>query len=106
MKAKIKKKDKVMIIAGKDKGKTGEVNRVLLTKNKVVIAGLNVVKKATKPSKKNTAGGIIEISKPVDISNIALVCPACGKPTRVGILVTKAGQKERICKACQKAIKE
>ena len=106
MKVKIKKNDKVMITAGKDKGKTGDVGRVLAKENMVIVNGLNVVKKATKPSKKNAAGGIIEISKPINISKVALVCPSCGKPSRVGLTITKSGQKERICKSCKVVVKE
>ena len=106
MKAKIIKKDKVMIITGKDKGKTGDVTRVLKKEKKVMVNGLNIVKKAVKPNKKNTQGGIIEMVKPIEISNVILVCPACGKPTRVGISINKNGTKNRVCKACNVAVKE
>ncbi len=103
---KILKNDKVYITTGKDKGKTGEVSKVITRDNKVIIAGLNLVKKAVKPSKKNAAGGIIEIAKPVAISNVALVCPKCGKPARVGIMIAKDGKKARVCKKCQAIVKE
>lgn len=106
MKARIRKNDKVMVIVGKDKGKTGDVNRILSKEGLVVVSGINVVKKATKPSKKNPGGGIIEISKPIQISNVAFICPSCGKPSRIGISITKSGQKERICKSCKVAVKE
>ena len=106
MKAKIVKKDKVMVITGKDKGKTGEITRVLSKEKKVMVNGLNIVKKAVKPNKKNTQGGIIEVVKPIEISNVVLVCPACGKPTRVGILINKNGTKNRVCKTCKVAVKE
>jgi large subunit ribosomal protein L24 len=102
---KIKKKDKVLVIAGKDAGKKAEVLHVFPNDNTVTVAGVNVVKKAVKPTKK-TAGGIIEVEKPVSVSNVALVCPSCGKAARVGFQITKSGEKERICKACKAVVKE
>ena len=103
---KILKNDKVYITSGKDKGKTGEVSKVLVRDNKVIVAGLNLVKKAVKPNKQNAAGGIIEIAKPLSLSNVALVCPKCGKPTRIGISIAKDGKKARVCKKCQAIVKE
>lgn len=103
---KIKKNDKVYITSGKDKGKTGEVSKVLTSSNKVIVTGINLVKKAVKPSKKQAAGGIIEIAKPLPVSNVALVCPKCGKPTRIGISIAKDGKKARLCKKCQAIVKE
>jgi large subunit ribosomal protein L24 len=103
---KIQKKDKVLVISGKDKGKTAEVIRVIPKASSIVVAGVNVVKKAVKPSKKNPSGGIVEIEKPIDTSNVAFVCPSCGKPARVGLNVTKKGQKERVCKKCKQTVKE
>lgn len=102
---KIKKKDKVLIIAGKDAGKKAEVLHVFPKDNTVTVAGVNIVKKAVKPTKK-TAGGIIEVEKPVKVSNVAFICPSCNKPVRVGYQVTKSGDKERICKACKAVVKE
>jgi large subunit ribosomal protein L24 len=102
---KILKSDKVIITSGKDRGKTGEVTRVLGKTNQVVVAGLNIVKKAVKPSKKS-AGGILEISKPLNASNVAVVCPKCGKPARIGYQIAKDGKKTRICKKCQAVVKE
>ncbi len=103
---KILKNDKVYITAGKDSGKTGEVTRVILKSNQVVVAGINIVKKAVKPSKKNAQGGIIEITKPVNASNVAVVCPKCGKPSRLGYSVAKDGKKTRVCKKCKAVVKE
>jgi large subunit ribosomal protein L24 len=103
---KILKNDKVYITAGKDRGKTGEVTRVLPGASKVVVAGINIVKKAVKPSKKNAQGGIMEITKPVDVSNVAVVCPKCGKPARIGYSVAKDGKKARVCKKCAATVKE
>lgn len=103
---KIKKKDKVLVICGKDRGKTGEITRVLPKENKIAIAGVNIVKKATKASKKNPGGGIIEFEKPISASNVSFLCPSCNKPARVGYQITKSGQKERFCKACKAVVKE
>jgi large subunit ribosomal protein L24 len=103
---KLVKKDRVKVIAGKDKGKTGEITKVLMSEGKVVVHGVNVYKKATKPTKRNPQGGIIEVTKPVDISNVALICPSCGKPTRIGYQMTKKGVKDRVCKACKGVVKE
>jgi large subunit ribosomal protein L24 len=103
---KILKNDKVYIISGKDRGKSGEVTRVLQKAGSVVVNGINIAKKAVKPSKKNTAGGIIEITRPVPVNNVALICPACGKPARVGYSIAKDGKKTRICKKCAVAVKE
>ena len=103
---KIVAKDKVYVIKVKDAGKTGEVAKVLTKTNKVVIAGINTVKKAVKASQKNPTGGIVEIAKPIQVSNIALVCPKCGKPTRIGYSIAKDGKKVRICKKCSGVVKE
>ena len=103
---KIFKNDKVYIIAGKDKGKSGEVSRSLPKTSQVIVAGLNISKKAVKPSKKNAAGGIVEIAKPLPISNVALICAKCGKPTRIAIEIAKDGKKSRVCKKCQAVVKE
>lgn len=102
---KIKKNDKVLIIAGKDAGKKAAVLQVFPRLNKVMVAGVNVVKKAVKPTKKS-AGGIIEVEKPIDASNVALLCPSCGKASRIGYEIAKNGEKSRICKACKAAVKE
>jgi len=103
---KILKNDKVYIISGKDRGKSGEVTRVIGKENSVVVAGVNIAKKAVKPSKKNAQGGIVEITRPLPVSNVALVCPSCGKPARIGYTVAKDGKKVRICKRCKAAVKE
>jgi large subunit ribosomal protein L24 len=103
---KITKNDKVYIIKGKDHGKSGEVIRVLHKSAQVVVAGVNIAKKAVKPSKKNAQGGIIEITRPLPVSNVALICSSCGKPSRVGYSVAKDGKKTRICKKCLVAVKE
>lgn len=95
---KLKRDDQVKIVSGRDKGKTGRVLRVDRAKGKVIIQGLNMVKKAVKPKKQDEKGGIIDIEAPMDISNVQVMCKKCG-PSRIGIKEEK-GKKERICKKC------
>jgi len=97
MAAKIKTKDKVVVLSGKDKGKTGEVVKVLPKEERVVVAGVNVVKKHTRPSARSQ-GGIVEIEAPIHVSNVAHVDPKDGKPTRVGFKVLEDGRKVRVAK--------
>ena len=97
---KIKKDDNIMVICGKDKGKTGVVEKVVGKENKVVVTGINISKHHLKPSRKNPHGGILNMNTPIDISNVMIVCPHCSRPTKVGYKVT-AKSKERICRKCQ-----
>ncbi len=83
-KIKIKKGDQVIVLAGGDKGKTGEVVRVIPSKNRAVVQSLNMIKKHTKPSATSPQGGIVEMEAPIHISNLALVDPETGKATKVG----------------------
>lgn len=101
----IKKGDTVKITKGKDKGKTGKVEKVLPKKNKVLVAGLNVYKKHLKAKGEGKPGGIIDFSKPLPVANIALVCSYCRKETRIGYQFDKQGNKERICRKCRQIIK-
>ncbi len=106
-KSKIKKGDQVRVVSGKETGKTGKVIRVDREHRKVFVERLNMMKKHTKPHpKKNPQGGIIEREAPIDISNVMLVCPACGEPTRVGYRLLADGGKVRACRraACGKDI--
>lgn len=80
----IKKGDNVMVLAGKDKGKTGTVTQVLVDKQRAVVEGVNMIKKSQKPSAQNPQGGIVEVEAPIHISNLNVVDPKTGKPTRVG----------------------
>ncbi|MBN2203702.1 MAG: 50S ribosomal protein L24 [Thermoleophilia bacterium] len=98
-KSKIKKGDQVKVVSGKETGKTGKVIRVDREHRKVFVERLNMMKKHTKPHpKKNPQGGIIEREAPIDISNVMLVCPACGEPTRVGYRLLADGGKVRACR--------
>ena len=97
MAAKIKKGDKVVILAGRDKGKTGEVLQVLVDANRVIVGGVNQIKRHTKPSAAGN-GGIVVADAPIHISNVALADPKDGKATRVGFKVSKDGKKMRVAK--------
>lgn len=101
---KIKKGDKVKVLLGKDRGKEGQVEKVFGKEGKVLILGVNVYKRHVK-KQGQTEGGIIEIPKPIDISNVALICPLCKKQTRVGFKEIKES-KLRVCKKCKKEINE
>jgi large subunit ribosomal protein L24 len=100
---KIKKGDKVLIIKGKDRGKVGQVIKALPKDNKVVIEGLNLVKKHIKPRKEGEKGKIVTVPKPIFVSNIKLVCPKCNKATKIGYKI-EGQNKNRYCKKCQKLI--
>ncbi|MBD5232476.1 MAG: 50S ribosomal protein L24 [Bacteroidales bacterium] len=80
----IKKGDNVYVIAGDDKGKTGRVLEVLRKKGRAIVEGVNIVKKSTKPTAKYPQGGIVEMEAPINVSNLNLIDPKSGKPTRVG----------------------
>jgi large subunit ribosomal protein L24 len=94
---KIKKGDKVIVITGKDKGKTGEVTKAMPKENKVIVSGVNLVKRHQKPSQEN-AGGIVSKEMPIHVSNVALVDPKTGKATRVAMRVEEGGRKVRVAK--------
>ena len=98
MKTKLKREDTVEIISGKDKGKSGKVLRIDGVKGRVIVQGLNMVKKALKPKRQNDKGGIIDIEAGLALSNVMIVCKKCG-PTRIGIKVDEK-QKKRVCKKC------
>jgi len=100
----IKKNDTVMIIKGRDRGKTGRIMRVLSNETKAIIEGRNLVKKHSRKSQQNPQGGIIQIESPIHVSNLMPVCPKCNKPVRVGSIVEKDGKKLRVCKKCKEAL--
>ena len=100
---KIKKGDKVKIILGKDRGREGQVEKVFPKSGKVLVAGLNVYKKHVRPKKEGEKGGVVEISRPLLISKVALICPKCGQTTRVGYQIS-GEEKLRICRKCQEII--
>ena len=97
---KIRKGDRVRVLSGKDKGKEGEVMRALPREGKVIVDGVNVARKSQRPTRTTQQGGIIDKDMPIQVSNVALVCPSCGKPTRVGFKIDASGTKARVCKKC------
>lgn len=99
---KIVKGDNVKILLGKDSGKTGTVGRVLAKEGKVFVEGVNITKRHVR-RQGQIEGGIIDLIKPVNISNVSLICPNCKKPTRVGFAISDKGKK-RICRKCKKQI--
>ena len=99
-KYKIKKNDTVMVVTGRDRGKTGKVMRILPERGRVVIERLNIVKRHSKPRGAQSPGGIVEKEAPIDISNVQLICPTCNAPKRVGIQIAPDGRKQRVCKKC------
>ena len=104
MSLKIKKGDNVKVLRGKDRGKTGRVVNVYPDRERVMVEGVNMVKRhepiRQAQGRQGTTGGIIQKEMPVHISNLAVVCPACGEPTRVGYQVTPES-KDRVCKRCE-----
>ena len=95
----IKKDDKVIVLSGKDKGKQGKILVAEPKTGKVIVEGVNVATKHKKPQKQGEDGGIIKVETPVYVSKVQLVCPKCGKATRVGHKIVN-GKKVRICKKC------
>ena len=93
----VKKGDKVLVITGKDKGKTADVLEVSPKTGKVLVDGVNVVTKHQKPKSQQDKGGIVKKSAPIEASNVMVVCPSCGKPTRVGFAF-EGEKKVRVCK--------
>lgn len=95
----VKKGDQAVVISGKEKGKKGKVSQVIPTTGKVVIENVNVVSRHKKPRSAQEKGGIMKMAAPIDASNVMVVCPACGKATRVAHKIID-GEKARVCKKC------
>jgi large subunit ribosomal protein L24 len=100
---KIRKGDRVRVLAGKDKGKEGTVMRALPEKDKVIVEGVNMAKRHQRPTRVTMQGGIIDKDMPMHVSNVALLCPKDG-PTRVGFKVDADGTKSRVCRKCGQEI--
>ena len=103
MAAKIRREDTVMVLSGRDRGKTGKVREVHPRDEAVVVEGVNIVKRHTKPRGMARQGGIIEREAPLHVSKVALICDKCG-PTRVGFRFLEDGTKVRICRKCGEAL--
>ena len=98
----VKKEDKVLVVAGKDRGKTGRVLRVFPDEGRALVEGIAFVKRHTRPNpSKNIKGGIVERESSIHLSNLKVVCSECGEGTRVGRSVLEDGKKVRVCKKCK-----
>lgn len=104
MALRLKKNDMVQIIAGEHKGQTGRIIRVIPEKNRAMVGERNIVKRHTKPSPKNQQGGIIEKEASIHMSNLMLVCPKSGKPTRLGTRVLDSGKRVRYSKKAKELV--
>jgi large subunit ribosomal protein L24 len=100
---KIRREDTVEVISGDYVGERGQVLRVIPKGNRVVVRGVNMVKRHRRPGR-NRAGGVISMEAPLHVSNVALVCPRCDKAGRVGIAIREDGSRERICKRCDEVV--
>ncbi len=98
--AKIKKNDIVMVLAGKDKGKTGKALKIFPKRGKAIVEGVNFVKKHLRRTREDQKGGIIQKESFIHISNLAVFCKGCSKPTKIGYNLLKDGTKSRFCKKC------
>jgi len=98
----IRKNDNVVVTTGKDRGKRGRVLRVVPDKNRLIVEGVNIIKRHTKANpQRNIKGGLVEREAPLHASNVQLLCPECGKPTRLGKRILGDGRKVRICRKCE-----
>ena len=103
----VRKNDRVVVIAGKDKGKTGRVIEVKPRKRKVIVEGVNMIKRHNKANtRRGVQSGILERESPIDVSNVMILCPHCGVATRVGHQVLEDGMRHRACKKCGAAIEK
>ncbi|HTE86059.1 MAG TPA: 50S ribosomal protein L24 [Dehalococcoidia bacterium] len=101
---KIKKDDQVMVIRGKDKGKSAQVRQVLPMEHRALVTGVNMVKRHQRQQSAQQPGGIIEKEAPIQLSNLKLICKNCGDATRVGIRQRPDGVRVRVCKKCNEDI--
>lgn len=101
---KIKKGDVVSVISGKDKGKTGKVIKVFHAESKALVERVNIAKKHVRKRSEEQHAGVIEVERPIHISNVMFFCKTCNRPVKVGFSVAKDGSKSRICKKCEEAI--
>jgi large subunit ribosomal protein L24 len=98
----IRRNDNVVVITGKDRGKRGRVLKVVPAKNRLVVEGVNFIKRHTKPNpQRQVKGGVVEREASLHASNVQVVCPECGKPTRLGRRILGDGRKVRICRKCE-----
>ena len=103
-KSRIRKGDRVVVMTGRDRGKSGKVLKVNADRWQVTVEKINVIKRHTKPNQQNRQGGILEREAPIDLSNVMLYCTTCLKPRRVAIKSQADGTRTRLCKKCQQPI--
>ena len=103
---KIRKGDRVKIIAGKEKGKVGRVLKIDREKGRIFVEKVNMVKRHVKPGKANPQGGIVEKEAPLAYSNVLIMCGKCNKPARIAMNVDESGEKHRTCKRCGDILEE
>jgi large subunit ribosomal protein L24 len=96
----IHKGDQVIVRSGKDKGKKAEVIRAFPAQSRVILEGVNVAKRHSKPTRATQQGGVIDKFMPVHVSTVSLICKSCDQPTRVGMEIDKSGDKVRVCRKC------
>jgi len=101
---KIKKNDTVLVITGKDRGKKGKVRRALPKDDRVVVEGLNMIKRHSRARRAARQAGIVELEAPIHVSNVMLVCDKCKKPAKIGFKSLEDGRKVRICRVCDEPI--
>ena len=101
---KIRKNDTVQVMAGKDRGKRGKVRFAYPKKNRVLVEGINFIKKHSRARGQVKQAGIIDLEAPIDVSNVMLLCGKCNRPTRVGFTFLEDGRKVRICRKCKEVI--
>ena len=100
---KVKKGDTILVISGKDKGRTAKILKSFPKELKILVDGINLKKKSLKPKKQGEKGQIIKVSAPIDVSSVKLLCPKCKKAVRIGYKIEN-GKKFRVCKKCQSAV--
>jgi large subunit ribosomal protein L24 len=101
---KIKTNDRVQVLSGKDRGKQGQVRRVLPKEGRALVTGLNIVKRHRRPRSQTDPGGIVEMEAPLHLSKLAVICPNCNQAARLGIHIHQDGKKARYCKKCKEDI--
>ena len=101
---KVVKNDTVLVITGNYKGKKGKVLKVFPKNNRVIVEGVNFIKKHTRPTQKNQQGGILEKEAPIHVSNLLVVCPKCDTPSRLGRMVLEDGKRVRVCQSCKEML--
>ena len=101
---KIRKNDTILVIVGKDKGKRGKVRRALPKEDKLIVEGINMIKRLSRTKGQARQAGIIELEAPLDVGKVMLICNKCDKPARVGFRYLEDGKKARICRACSEVI--